>query len=569
MYNNGFSKEEKELFRSQRIFGRDEWSDMRATFKGMGFGDDDLERPIIGIANTWSEINPGHTNLRMLAEKVKSGIYRAGGTPVEFGTIGICDGVPTGNEGNYYVLPHREIITNSIEVMAEGNRLDGLVLMGSCDKIVPALLMAAARLNIPAIVVNGGPMLSGPVFNGRKSDVVSPVEATGLRSIGECSYEELCDIEDTCAPTCGSCSYMGTANTMCCLSEALGLTLSGTAMIPAVYNDRIRASFKAGETIVELVRKNITVDKIITKESIENAIKVLMAIGGSTNAVLHLSAIAHEAGIDTSFVLDTIDELSYNEVPLLVKVNPSADKFDVTDFYYSGGVPQLMKEMKSMLNLDCLTVDGATVGENIDGFRSKYGEVNREIIRSLSDPFSTVSSLSVIKGNLAPDTGIAKPNTTSHARFTGEAIVFESEEACNEAVLQHKVREGHVIVIRYEGPKGGPGMREMYKALKLLKGQHLDEKTALITDGRFSGTNNGCFVGHISPEAAEGGPIAIVENGDKITIDFENRNLQLHLTDDEIAERLKNWSYKPKELKGYLATYAKLANSANKGAILE
>jgi dihydroxy-acid dehydratase len=567
MCNNSFNEEEKKKLRSQRILGRDEWSDMRATFKGMGFGDNDLERPVIGVANTWSEINPGHTNLRMLAEKVKSGIYRAGGTPVEFGTIGICDGVPTGNEGNYYVLPHREIITNSIEAMTEGNRLDGIVLMGSCDKIVPALLMAAARMNIPAIVVNGGPMLSGPVFNGRKSDIVSPVEAMGLRSIGECSYDALCDLEDTCTPTCGSCSYMGTANTMCCLSEVLGLTLSGTSMIPAVFNDRIRASFKAGERIVDLVRKNITVDKLITKESIKNAIKVLMAIGGSTNAVLHLSAIAHEAGIDTSFVLDTIDELSYNKVPLLLKVNPSSE-YDVTDFHYSGGVPQVMKEMKSILNLDCLTVDGNTIGENIDGFRNKYGEVDRVILRPLDNPFSTVSSLSIIKGNLAPDTGVAKPNTTSHTCFTGEAIVFESEEACNEAVLQHKVREGHVIVIRYEGPKGGPGMREMYKALKLLKGQHLDEKTALITDGRFSGTNNGCFVGHISPEAADGGPIAIVEDGDKITIDFENRDLHLHLTEEEIAERFKNWSYEPKKLKGYLATYAKLANSANKGAIL-
>lgn len=564
---NCFNSEAKKNLRSQRIFGREEWSDMRALFKGMGFGDDDLERPIIGIANTWSEINPGHINLRMLAEQVKRGIYRAGGTPVEFGTIGICDGVPTANEGNYFCLPSREIIANSIEVMTEGNRLDGLVMLGSCDKIVPALMMVAGRLDMPVIIVNGGPMLSGPEFNGRPSDAVSPVEAMGLCSIGECSYQELCDLEDLCEPTCGSCAYLGTANTMCCLAEAMGLALPGTAMIPAVFNDRIRTAFHAGEKIVELVEKNIRSSQIVTRESITNAIKVLLAIGGSTNAVLHLSAIAHEAGIEPEHVIRTINKLS-REIPLLVKVNPSAT-YDVTDFYYAGGVQQVMKELRDLLNLDCMTVNGTTVGENLSQFRNKYGPVNREIIKTLKEPFTHVESIGVIYGNLAPDSGIAKPNTTESKCFTGEAIVFESEEECNEAILQHKVREGHVIVIRYEGPKGGPGMREMYKALKLLKGQHLDDKTGLITDGRFSGTNNGCFVGHISPEAANGGPIAIVRNGDRITIDLEHRDLHLHLSEDEIAERLKNWHYTPKKLKGYLATYAKLAKSADKGGILE
>ncbi len=568
MCNNCFSEEEKKKLRSQSILKREEWSDIRSEFKGMGYSDDDLERPIIGIANTWNEINPGHTNLRMLAEQVKRGIYRAGGTPAEFGTIGICDGPPTGNEGMHFVLPHRELIADSIEVMVEANRLDGIVLMGSCDKIVPALLMVAARLNIPAIVLNGGPMLSGPMFNGRKSDCVSPVEALGMMSIGECTYEQLCDVEDTCMPTCGSCAYLGTANTMCCLSEALGLTLSGTSMIPAVYNDRVRAAFKTGETIVDLVRKNVTVDKIITKKSLENAVRVLFAIGGSTNAALHLPAIAYEAGIEPKFVLDTIDKLSYENPPLLLKVNPSSE-YDVTDFYFSGGVPQIMKEIKHMLNLDCITVDGKTIGEIIDTYRNKYGAPDRNILRSVENPFSTVSSLSVMRGNLAPDSGIAKPNSTSVSSFTGEAIVFNSEEECNEAVFKNEVKPGQVIVIRYEGPKGGPGMREMYKALKLLKGQHLDDKTALITDGRFSGTNNGCFVGHISPEAAEGGPIAIVENGDMITIDFEKRDVHLHLSDEEIKERLKHWSYKPKKLKGYLARYAKLAKSADKGGIVE
>ncbi len=568
MHSNLFSEEEKKRLRSQKILSREEWSDIRSEFKGMGYSDDDLERPIIGIANTWSEINPGHTNLRTLADHVKRGIYRAGGTPAEFGSIGICDGPPTGNEGMHYVLPHREIIVDSIEAMVEANRLDGIVLMGSCDKIVPALLMAAARLKIPAIVLNGGPMLSGPVFNGRKSDCVSPVEALGMMSIGECSYEELCDVEDTCMPTCGSCAYLGTANTMCCLSEALGMTLSETSMIPAVYNDRIRAAFRTGETIVELVRKNITSNKIITEKSLENAVKVLFAIGGSTNAAIHLPAIAYEAGIDPKFVIDAIDKLSFENPPLLLKVNPSSE-YDVTDFYFSGGVPQIMKEIKSMLNLDCPTVDGKTIGEIVDTYRNKYGEPDRTILRSIDNPFSTVSSLSVMRGNLAPGTGIAKPNTANVSVFSGEAIVFDSEEECNEAVFRNEVKPGQVIVIRYEGPKGGPGMREMYKALKLLKGKHIDDKIALITDGRFSGTNNGCFVGHISPEAASGGPIAIVENGDRITINFEKRDVHLHLSDEEIEERLKNWSYKPKKLKGYLAKYAKLAKSANEGAILE
>lgn len=568
-HNNCFSCETKKNLRSQRILGKDEWSDTRALFKGMGFGDDDLERPFIGITNTWSEINPGHTNLRMLAEHVKHGIYRAGGTPVEFGTIGICDGVPTANEGMFYALPSREVMANSIEVMTEGNRLDGLVLLGSCDKIVPALLMAAARLDIPCIVLNGGPMLSGPVFNGRPSDAVSPVEAMGMYSIGECTEQELRDLEDLCEPTCGSCSYLGTANTMCCLSEALGMTLAGTSMIPAVYNDRIRAAFQTGEKIVELVEKNIRTSDIITKASIENALKVLMAIGGSTNAVLHMSAIAHEAGIEPDFVINMIDRLSF-EMPLLVKVNPSS-VYDVTDFYKSGGVQQVMLEIKDHLQQDCMTVDGVTVGENLSRFRNKYGSVDRNIIRTMENPFTTVGSIGIMRGNLAPDSGVAKPNTISEKSmyFTGEAIVFESEEECNEAILQHKIKPGHIIVVRYEGPKGGPGMREMYKAMKLLYGQHLDETTALITDGRFSGTNNGCFVGHISPEAANGGPIAIVRDGDKITIDIENRNLHLHLSDEEIENRLKSWKYEPKNLKGYLATYAKLALSADKGGILE
>lgn len=555
------------LRRSQQVLQRPDWCDLRAMFKGMGFGDDDLERPLIGIANTWSEINPGHTNLRQLADYVKRGIYRAGGTPVEFGTIGVCDGVATANKGMHYVLPTREVIASSVELMAEANRLDGLVLLGSCDKIVPGLLMAAARLNIPCILLAGGPMLSGPKYNGRPSDAVSPTEAIAKLQIGEATLEEVYDIEELSEPTCGSCAFLGTANTMCCLSEAMGMSISGSALIPAVYNERIRAAFKTGEKIVELVNKDVMSRDIITSASLTNAVKLLLAIGGSTNAVLHLPAIAYDAGLNPQDIITAIDEFSY-EIPLLAKVNPSSG-YDMESFYQAGGVPQVMLELKNVLDLDCMTVDGVSVGENLSRFRNRYG-INSNIIKTFEEPFTTTSGLSVLRGNLAPDSGIAKPAAIHPdvLKFTGEAIVFETEDECMVAISEKKIKAGHVVVIRYEGPKGGPGMREMYKPMKLLYASGLDTSTAIITDGRFSGTNNGCFVGHISPEAASGGPIAIVENGDKITIDVKKRKLHLHVSDEEIQERFQEWSYVPKKVKGYLATYVKLVKSADKGAIL-
>ncbi len=555
------------LRRSQQVLQRPDWCDLRAMFKGMGFGDDDLERPLIGIANTWSEINPGHTNLRQLADYVKRGIYRAGGTPVEFGTIGVCDGVATANKGMHYVLPTREVIASSVELMAEANRLDGLVLLGSCDKIVPGLLMAAARLDIPCILLAGGPMLSGPKYNGRPSDAVSPTEAIAKLQIGEATLEEVYDIEELSEPTCGSCAFLGTANTMCCLSEAMGMSISGSALIPAVYNERIRAAFKTGEKIVELVNKDVMSRDIITSASLTNAVKLLLAIGGSTNAVLHLPAIAYDAGLNPQDIITAIDEFSY-EIPLIAKVNPSSG-YDMESFYQAGGVPQVMLELKNVLDLDCMTVDGVSVGENLSRFRNRYG-INSNIIKTFEEPFTTTSGLSVLRGNLAPDSGIAKPAAIHPdvLKFTGEAIVFETEDECMAAISEKKIKAGHVVVIRYEGPKGGPGMREMYKPMKLLYASGLDTSTAIITDGRFSGTNNGCFVGHISPEAASGGPIAIVENGDKITIDVKKRKLHLHVSDEEIQERFQEWSYVPKKVKGYLATYVKLVKSADKGAIL-
>ncbi len=554
--------------RSQKILGKDEWRETRAVFKALGCSDDDLERPIIGIANTWNEINPGHQNLRMVADYVRRGIYRAGGTPVEFGTIGICDGVATANEGMRYALPHREIIASSVELMAEGSRLDALVLLGSCDKIVPGLLMAAARLNLPCIVVNGGPAISGPCFNGHQSDICTTEEGTALYREGKCTLQELDDLEDVCAPTCGSCTYLGTANTMCCLSEVLGLSLPGSALVPAVYNERLRVAFRSGELIVDLVRKNVRARDIITRESLSNAVTVLMGMGGSTNAVLHLVALGHEIGMDTAEVIDMIDKASW-DVPLVAKVYPSSN-YDMADLHKAGGVQQIMKELKSKLYLDCICVNGKTIGENMDEFRNKLGPVNREIIRTIDDPFDKIASIGIMYGNLAPKSAVAKPNTVKEElqSFTGEAIVFESEEECSDAIRNGEIKAGQVVVVRYEGPKGGPGMREMYRALKLLESYHLEDSVAFITDGRFSGMNNGCAIGHISPEAAEGGPIAIVQNGDKISIDIRNRDIHLHLSDEEIKDRLGKWEYTPKKVGGFLSLYAKIAKSANEGGII-
>ena len=568
MDNNKFVCSSKCDLRSQKILGKDAWRETRAIFKALGCSDDDLERPIIGIANTWNEINPGHQNLRMVADYVRRGIYRAGGTPVEFGTIGICDGVATANEGMRYALPHREVVASSIELMAEGSRLDGLVLLGSCDKIVPGLLMAAARLNLPCVVVNGGPAISGPDFNGHQSDICTTEEGTALYAEGKCTLQELDDLEDVCAPTCGSCTYLGTANTMCCLTEAMGLSLPGSALVPAIYNERLRIAFQSGEVVVDLVRKNICARDIITEHSISNAITTLMGMGGSTNAVLHLVALGHEIGMETSAVIDMIDRASW-DIPLVAKVYPSSC-YDMVDLHKAGGVQQILKELRSKLYLDCLCVNEKTIGENIDAFRNKLGSVNRKIIRTIDDPFERGASIGIMHGNLAPHSAVAKPNTVKEElqSFTGEAIVFESEEECSNAIIDGRVKAGRVIVVRYEGPKGGPGMREMYRALKLVESHHLENSVAFITDGRFSGMNNGCAIGHISPEAAEGGPIAIVQDGDRITVDIQNRELHLHLTEREIEERLKKWAYEPKKLKGFLSLYAKLAKSADQGGIM-
>ena len=554
--------------RSEAILQRPDYSFNRAVYKSMGFSDKDLDKPIIGIANTFSELVPGSYNLRQVADHVKRGIYAAGGTPVEFGVIGACDGTAQGNEGMRFILPSRDLIANDVEIMVEAHQLDGVVLLGSCDKIVPGLLMAAARLDLPAILLPGGPMQGGPQFDGRASDLTSLSEGCGMVKAGTLAEQDLYDMENTCGPGCGSCSFYGTANTMCCLSESLGLTLPQGALIPAVYAERTRIAFATGERIVDLVRQNITAGQIINSQSMDNAIRVLNATGGSTNGVLHLLAIAKEVGISSEVMMEKFKEVGMN-TPLIVKVNP-ASKYNMEDFYFSGGVPQVMKELKELLNLEVLTVTGKTVGENIAGVQSK--NCNRDIIKTLKEPFSKFGGIAVLEGNLAPEGGITKPSAIKPEMhyFKGSAKVFDNEEAAEAAILGGEIVKGNVVVIRYEGPKGGPGMREMYKAMKYLYGMGLAESTALITDGRFSGTNNGCFVGHISPEAAEGGTIAFIEDGDEITIDIPKQKITLHVSEAVLEQRKQGFcSPKPKYQKGYLAVYAKLAASASRGAVLE
>lgn len=540
----------------------------RATYKSMGFSTDDLKRPIIGIANAWSECVPGHFNLRQVAQRVKDGIYRAGGTPVEFGVIGGCDGFAQGHDGMHYILPSRELIANSVESMAQINLFDGLVLLGSCDKIVPGMLMAAARLDIPCILLPGGPMEGGIVFDGRKSDQTSSAEALGMLSANKITEDEYKSLENLSCPTCGSCSYLGTANTMCALSEALGMTLPDGGIIPAYSAARLAIAEATGIKIMELVEKNITARQVLTEGAINNAIKICLAMSGSTNAVMHLTAIASEAELDMD-VLQAFDDLS-RKTPQLAKINP-ASEYNMIDFYHAGGVSKLLEEMSTIIDVDAMTVTAHTVAENIRIHTYQYPK-NSNIIKTMDEPFGYEGGVAVLRGNLAPDTGITKPGAfdKSLRHFTGTAICFDSEEEAEEAILAGKVKEGNVVVIRYEGPKGGPGMREMFKAMKYLYGRGLAKTTALITDGRFSGTNNGCFVGHISPEAAEGGPIAIIKDGDQIEIDVEQRSLTLHVSDEEIAKRLTEWKRpEPKFKRGYLGLYCKLATSGSKGAVMD
>lgn len=549
--------------RSQEVLRYPEWSMQRALYKSMGYTDYDLDRPLIGIANSWNRLVPGHCHLNLVAEYVKQGILQAGGTPVEFGLIAACDGIAQGHVGMHYILPTRDLIAHDIEMMVEAHRLDALVLLGSCDKIVPGMLMAAARLDIPAILVVGGPMEGGCEFDGRASDTTSITEGFAMWKAGlidEAAYREL---EDCAAPTCGSCSFLGTANTMCCVAEAMGMCLPGSATIPATRAARLRVAQASGRQVVELLRRNISARAIINAKGLENAIRVGAAIGGSTNLALHIPAIGYEA--DCEIDMERFEELC-RTTPYIARMNPAAAP-NVPDFHQAGGVPAVMKELLPLLHGDALTVTGRSIAENLTDVRPG----DRRIIRSLEDPWSAGGGLAVLRGNLAPRTAITKPAAIAPQMhvFTGTARCFDSEEEANRAIMDGAIQAGDVVVVRYEGPKGGPGMREMYTAMKLLYGRGLALQTAVVTDGRFSGTNNGCFVGHVSPEAAEGGPIAIVQDGDRITIDIPNRSLHLHVSDAELSSRLADWKRpEPKFKRGYLALYARLAESADRGAII-
>jgi dihydroxy-acid dehydratase len=551
-------------WRSKSILKQPEFSMHRALWKSMGYSDYDLARPMIGVANSWNRVVPGHYNLNLVSDYVKQGILQAGGTPVEFGVMAPCDGIAQSHDGMHYILPSRDLIANDVEMMTQAHRLDAVVLLCSCDKIVPGMLMGAARVDIPSIMVVGGPMEGGCDFDGRAADTTALTEGLGMLSAGTMDEETYLRLEDTATPTCGSCSFLGTANTMCAVAEALGMCLPGSAAIPATYADRLRSAQASGRRIVEMVHDSVTARDIINRESLENAIRLATAIGGSTNIALHFPAIAYEA--ECEITMDELEALC-STTPHIARIFPSAAP-NVPDFHTAGGVPAVMKQLLPLIHTDALTVNGRTMGENA----AEGAEPEGTVIRSAEKPWSASGGIAVLKGNLAPDTGITKPAAIvpEMHTFTGKAHCFDSEEAANTAILGGEVQAGEVVVIRYEGPKGGPGMREMYAAMKLLYGRGLALSTAVVTDGRFSGTNNGCFVGHVSPEAAEGGPLAIVEDGDTITIDVPNRGLHLGVSDEEIAERLSKWKRRaPKFKRGYLALYSRLATSANRGAVIE
>ncbi len=536
----------------------------RALYKSMGFSDLQLKKPIIGIANSYTNATPGHFILDKLLESVKEGILAAGGTPMVFSTVAPCDGIAEGHEGMRYILPTRDIVASSVECMVRAHRFDGLVLLASCDKIVPGMMMAAARLEMPVIFLNGGAMLPAK-YDGKDYDGNIITEAIGWKEKGLIDSKEFEKIENIAEPSCGSCAMLGTANTMCALSESLGLALPGTTAIPAVMSERLIAGVKTGEKIMELVEKEITSKEILTEKTFQNALIHLIAMGGSTNGVLHLQAIHHEAGLG-ELLLSTVDEFS-KKIPQVASIYP-ASPHDMVDYYEAGGVPAVLKELESFLHLDELTVSGNTVRENLLSFEKTK---RWDVIRTAEHPFSKEGGIAVLYGNIAPDGCIVKPAAVPEDMFhyEGTAQVFTSEEDSYNAVLAGKVKPGTCLVLQYEGPKGGPGMPEMYKTMKYLEGMGLSDTCALITDGRFSGSNRGLFVGHISPEAYEGSDFALIQDGDKIIIDIPNRSINVLLSESEKAERMRKFKLVKKDVKrGYLRTYQRVCTSASKGAVI-
>ncbi len=536
----------------------------RSLFKASGLTDEELSRPLIGVVSSKNEIIPGHVMLDKIAEAVKAGVRIAGGTPLEFPAIGVCDGIAMGHVGMKYSLASRELIADSIESMALAHGFDALVLIPNCDKIVPGMLIAASRLNIPSIICSGGPMLSMN-YNGKDRDLNTAFEAVGAFKAGTIDEQGLLELEEAACPTCGSCSGMFTANSMNCLCEVLGMALPGNGTIPAVYSERIRLAKTAGMKIMELLERNIRPRDIITPDSLYNALRVDMALGCSTNSMLHLPAIAYEAKAPIS--LDYANEISEN-TPNLCHLAPAGDHH-VQDLYAAGGVTAVMNELskRDLLKLDTMTVTGKTQGENIKGHEIK----DPTVIRPLSNPYSETGGIAVLKGNLAVDGSVVKRSAVAPEmlQHEGPAKVFDSEDEAIAAIYAGKIVAGDVVVIRYEGPKGGPGMREMLSPTSAICGMGLDKDVALITDGRFSGATRGAAIGHVSPEAVEGGPIAFVRDGDIIEIDITKGILNVKVSDEEMAERKIGWTpNEPKIKTGYLKRYSKLVSSAMQGAVM-
>ncbi len=537
----------------------------RSLFYAMGYTEEELKKPLIGVCCAANEIIPGHMHLDTIAQAVKYGILEAGGTPIEFPAIGICDGIAMGHDGMKYPLASRELVADSVEAVANGHAFDGLVLIPNCDKIVPGMLMAAARLNIPAVVVSGGPMLPGRM-NGKDISVSTVFEAAGRFESGQICAAELSEIEHCACPGCGSCSGLFTANTMNCLTEVLGMGLPGNGTIPAAYNgQRIALAKHAGMAIMNLVEKNIRPRDIMTAAAFDNAITVDMAIGGSSNTALHLPAIAHEAGIELP--LSRFDVIS-KKTPYLTKLSPGGSHH-IIDLNEAGGISAVMHELDklNLINKECITVCDRTIGETIEKARI----TRPDVIHTVEDPYRKTGGIAVLTGNIAPECSVVKESAVAEEmlKHSGPAKVFDSEDEAIAAICGKQIEKGDVVVIRYEGPKGGPGMREMLNPTSVLAGMGLDKDVALLTDGRFSGATRGACIGHISPEAREGGNIALIQNGDIIEIDIPNRSLNVKLSEEELAERRANWVCPPPKVKsGYLARYAALVTSAATGAVL-
>ena len=537
----------------------------RSLFNALGFTKEEMDKPLVGIVSSYNEIVPGHMNLDKIVNAVKMGVAEAGGVPVVFPAIAVCDGIAMGHIGMKYSLVTRDLICDSTECMALAHQFDALVMVPNCDKNVPGLLMAAARVNVPTVFVSGGPMLAGHV-KGKKRSLSSMFKAVGSYAAGTMSEEDVCEYEEKVCPTCGSCSGMYTANSMNCLTEALGMGLQGNGTIPAVYSERIRLAKHAGMAVMEMYKKDIRPRDIMTKDAILNALTVDMALGCSTNSMLHLPAIAHEVGFD--FDISFANEIS-EKTPNLCHLAPAGPTY-MEDLNEAGGVYAVMNELSELglLHLDCMTVTGKTVGENIKGVENK----DTSVIRPLDNPYSKTGGLAVLKGNLAPDGGVVKRSAVAEEMMVheGPARVFDCEEDAIAAIKGGKIVAGDVVVIRYEGPKGGPGMREMLNPTSAIAGMGLGSSVALITDGRFSGASRGASIGHVSPEAAVGGPIALIEEGDIIAIDIPNMKLDVKVSEEELEARRAKWQPRePKVTSGYLARYASMVTSGNRGAVLE